>query len=160
MKQMKKLITLTLLLVIGIAGVQAQSIQKLFDKYMEDERFSYVSVGQGAMNMAAAFIPKDDGKAKGAISKMTGVKILSLENGSDEKLIKSVMNDLDRIIKKENFEALAETRSKGERMNIYFQTTGKDNSEMLIVTQEEGEMNIIWLTGKMTKEEMSGMVSN
>jgi hypothetical protein len=131
----------------------AQNLQKLFDKYGNDERFSYVSVGKGAMNMATMFGGMK-GKEKDMIGKMNGVKILSLESGSDERLIKNVLDDLDKIIASGNFESLAEVRDKGERVNIYVQSTGKDSSEMLIVTRDKNELNLIWISGRMTKEEM------
>jgi len=37
-----------------IAASQAQTLQSLFEKYSEDERFEYVSVGNGMMNMASS----------------------------------------------------------------------------------------------------------
>jgi hypothetical protein len=52
------------------------------------------------------------------------------------------------------------TRDKGERVNIYYRFSGKDDADMLIVTKEKGEFSVIWLNGKMTKEEMMHTFSN
>lgn len=149
---MKKIMTLVAALFI-VAVSQAQTLQALFDKYSDDERFEYVSVGKGMMNMASSFggIVKND---KEMMSKMKSIKILSLEGESNASLMKSVLHDLDQVVDKGDFESGVEVRDKGERVNIYYRITGKDNAEMLIVTKEKGEFSLIWISGKMTKEEM------
>jgi hypothetical protein len=149
---MKKIITLIAGLFL-VAAIQAQSLKSLFDKYCDDERFEYVSVGKGMMNMASAFggIAKND---KEMLSKMKSVKILSLESQATSSLMKSVVQDLDKVIETGNFETAVEVRDKGERVHIYYRITGKDDADMLIVTKEKGEFSLIWISGKMSKDEM------
>jgi len=149
---MKKTMTLIAVLFI-VAAIQAQTLQSLFDKYGNDERFEYVSVGKGMMNMASAFggMVKND---KELISKMTGIKILTLNQSSDSPLMKSVVRDMDQIVEKGNFETAVEAREKDQKVHIYYRITGKDNADMLIVTKEKNEFNVIWISGKMSKEEM------
>lgn len=145
--------TLIAVIFLFIAANQAQSLKFIFDKYADDERFQYVSVGAGMMNMASAFggIAKND---KDLISKMKSIKILSLETNSDSPLLKSVERELDQVIEAGNFETAVEAREKGEKVHIYYRVTGKDNAEMLILTKEKGEFSLIWISGKMSKEEM------
>lgn len=154
---MKKLITIVAVLLIFTA-VKAQTLQSLFEKYGNDERFEYVSVGKGMMNMASAFggIGKND---KEMMSKMRGIKILTLNAHSDSPLMKTVERELNQIIEVGNYETAVEARDKGERVHIYYRVSGKDNAEMLIVTKEKGELSLIWMTGKMSKEEMMHSVS-
>lgn len=149
---MKKVITLVAVLLI-VAASQAQSLQSLFEKYSNDERFEYVSVGKGMMNMASAFggIAKND---KEMMSKMRSIKILSLDADENSPQMKSVVHDLDQVIDNGNFETAVEVRDKGERVHIYYRITGKDNADMLIVTKEKSEFSLIWISGKMTKGEM------
>lgn len=136
-----------------VTAIQAQTLQSLFDKYGNDERFEYVSVGKGMMNMASAFggMVKND---KELISKMSGIKILTLNQSSDSPLMKSVVRDLDQIVEKGNFETAVEAREKGENIHIYYRVIGNNNADMLIVTKEKDEFNVIWISGKMSKEEM------
>ena len=150
---MKKLIILVAALFMIVAANQAQTLKSLFDKYADDERFEYVSVGKGMMNLASAFggIAKND---KEMMAKMRGIKILTLEANSDSPLMKAVERDLNQVIDDGDFEIAVEARDKGERVHIYYRVSGKDNADMLIVTKEKGELSLIWLTGKMTKEEM------
>jgi hypothetical protein len=53
-----------------------------------------------------------------------------------------------------------EASDKGERVHIYYNKGGKDITDMLIVTKEKGELSIIWMTGKMTKDEMMNSFSS
>lgn len=149
---MKKIMTLVAVLLF-VTAIQAQTLQSLFDKYGNDERFEYVSVGKGMMNMASAFggMVKND---KELISKMNGIKILTLNQSSDSPLMKSVVRDLDQIVEKGNFETAVEAREKGENVHIYYRVIGNNNADMLIVTKEKDEFNVIWISGKMSKEEM------
>jgi hypothetical protein len=150
---MKKLMTIVAALFLIAAVNQAQTLQGLFDKYGDDERFEYVSVGKGMMNMATAFGGKG-ANDKEMMAKMKGIKILTLQANSESPLMKSVEKELKEIIDAENYETAVEARDKGERVHIYYRVSGKDNSEMLIVSKEKGELSLIWITGKMTKAEM------
>ncbi|MDD4971634.1 MAG: DUF4252 domain-containing protein [Paludibacter sp.] len=149
---MKKIMTLLAVFLL-VAASQAQTLQSFFDKYGNDERFEYVSVGKGMMNIGHAFggNKKDNNEM---MSKMKSVKILTLNADANSTLMKSVVSELDQVVEKGNFETAVEARDKGERVHIYYRFTGKDNADMLIVTKEKGEFSLIWITGKMTKEEM------
>lgn len=155
---MKKMIILIAALLMAFVAGQAQTLQSFFDKYGNDERFQYVSVGKGMMNMASAFggMAKND---KDMMSKMKGVKILTLESDAGSGIMQSVVRELDQIIDKGNFETAVEVRDKGQRVNIYYRVIGNDNADMLIVTKEKNELNLIWINGKMTKEEMMNSFS-
>lgn len=149
---MKKIMMLVVVLFLT-ATSQAQTLQSLFDKYGDDERFEYVSVGNGMMNLAGVFggMAKDE---KAIMSKMRSVKILSLDADANSPAMKSVIADLNQVVESGNFETAVEVRDKGERVNIYYRVTGNDNADMLIVSKEKGEFSLIWIRGKMTKAEM------
>jgi len=150
---MKKILTLVASLLIFVAASQAQSLQKFFDKYGDDERFQYVSVSKGLMNMASVFggLAKDDKKM---MSKMQGLKILTLEENTESTFSKSVFKELYQIIENGNFETAVEVRDKGERVHIYYRISGNDDADMLLVTRDKSELSCIWIKGKMTKEEI------
>lgn len=154
---MKKIMTLVAVLLM-VAASQAQTLQSFFDKYSNDERFEYVSVGKGMMNLGNMFKAgghaghtKDNGDMA---SKMKAIKILTLNADANSPLMKSVISEFDQVLEKGNFVTAVETRDKGEKVNILYRFTDKDNADMLIVTKEKGEFSLIWMSGKMTKEEM------
>lgn len=156
---MKKIITLIVALFMIVAVNQAQTLHGLFEKYSNNERFEYVSVGKGMMNMASALggITRND---KEMMSKMRSIKILTLESNSDSPLMKTFERDLNQVIDNGEFETAVETRSKGEQVHIYYRVGGNDNADMLIITKERGELSIIWFSGKMTRAEMMNSFSS
>lgn len=156
---MKKLITLVAALFIFVAVNQAQTLHGLFEKYSNDERFEYVSVGKGMMNMASS-LGGITNNSKEMMSKMRGIKILTLESNADSPLMKTFERDLHEVIADGEFETAVETRSKGEQVHIYYRVGGNDNADMLIITKEGGELSIIWFSGKMTKAEMMNSFSS
>jgi len=149
---MKKMLTLVAVILV-VAAAQAQTLQSLFDKYSQDERFTYVTVGNGMMNLASAFAGKEKNN-KEMMSKLKSIKILTLENEANSSIMKSVVQELDKVIEAGKFETAVEARDKGEAVHIYYRITGKDNAEMLIVTKEKGEFSLIWMSGKMSKDEI------
>ncbi|MBP1678019.1 MAG: hypothetical protein H6Q20_2578 [Bacteroidetes bacterium] len=150
---MKKLITIMAAMLLFIAASPAQTLQKFFDKYSDDERFQYVSVNKGMMNMASAFsgIAKDEQKM---MQKMQGLKILTLDADMESSFAKAVYRELSSIIEAGNFESTVEVRDKGERVNIYYRVVGADNADMLIINKSKRELSCIWIKGKMTRDEM------
>ncbi len=155
---MKKIMTLVAVMLVFVATNQAQTLEKLFDKYADDERFEYVSIGSGMMNMAAALGGMEK-KDKAIAAKMKGIKILTLKSTPESGLWKSLDRDLKAVLSAGNFESAVETRDKGEKVNIYYHFGEKEKSDMLIVTQEKGEFSLIWISGKMTREEMMNSLS-
>ncbi|MEA4982345.1 MAG: DUF4252 domain-containing protein [Paludibacter sp.] len=156
---MKKVMTMVVTLLFIAMTTEAQTLQKFFDKYADDERFQYVSVNKGMINMGTVLggIAKTDQKS---FSKMNGIKILTLEATSESAIMHSVMQELERIVENGKFEPAVEVREKGERVNIYYRVVGVDNADMIIITKERSEFNCIWISGKMTKEEMMNTFSS
>lgn len=159
MIKMEKTILILVAIVISIATNNAQTLQSVFDKYSNDERFEYVSVGRGLISMAGLFggMAKDE---KVMMAKMKNVKILTLESAVDTPIMKTFIQEVQKLLENGNFETAIEVRDKTERVNIYYRVTGKDNADLLIVTKDKGEYNLIWISGKMTKSEMMDSFTN
>ena len=155
---MKKIIFLVLAF-FAVTAANGQTLQKFFDKYADDERFQYVSINNGLMNMASVLggVAKEEKKM---MSKMQNMKILTLEGDTESSFVKSVFNELNAIVENGNFETVVEVREKGERVNIYYRIVGENNADMLIITKEKGEFTCIWIKGKMTREEMMNSISS
>ena len=155
---MKRIVTTLAILVALIFTGHAQTLQKFFDKNADDERFQYVAISKGMMNMASVFggMAKDE---KEMMKKMNGLKILSLDADSESQIMKSVVREMHQIVSSGNFESAVEARDKGERVNIYYRVSGANNADMLIVTREKNSFNCIWIKGNMTKEELMNSFS-
>lgn len=139
----------SLLIIIAIIGfsfsLQAQkSLDAIFDKYADDDRFTYVSVGKGAMNLVKSLTGFTNLSAdeKKLIQDVKSVKILTLESESTGNLGKHILADINKIIDAGNYEVIAEVRDKGERVNIYAENRKK---EMLIVNSDDTAISLIWI---------------
>lgn len=140
-------------LILVAATSKAQTLKSFFNKYGNDERFEYVSIGKGMLTMAKIFGDTDAGDTE-ALSKIKGLKVLTHTDGFDDTLQKEVLRELDEIINSGNFETLVEVRDKTERVNIYCRINEKEDADMLVVTKDESELSMIWIKGKLTPEEL------
>jgi hypothetical protein len=144
---MKNKIIFVISLISLAVNIKAQKIiEAVFEKYADDERFTYVSVGRGAVNMVKSLVDLDEmtSKEKSIIENVTGLKILTLESKTEneEKLAKNIVSDIYRVVKTDQYDVVAEVREKGERVTIY---TAKNNKEMLLITNKANEMSLIWI---------------
>ena len=156
---MKKMLTLVALLLIVIA-TPAQTLHSLFEKYTEDERFTSVTVGSGMLNLGSIISNRNgNAKAKDLASKMKSIKILTLED-TNLPISKTFVQELDKVIDQGKFKTAIEARDKGERVHIYYRISAKDNADMLIVSKDKTEISVIWISGKMSKEEMINAFSS
>lgn len=145
---MKKTIIALLFVFAGFTNAFSQkSMQAIFDRYDNDDRFTYVSVGKGAFNLVRSFVVISDlsSEEMNIITKMNGVKILTLElTKKNDSTAKSIVGDVNKLIKTGKYETIAEVRDKGERTQIY---VADDKSEMIIVNMDSSELSLIWLQG-------------
>lgn len=124
---MKKTILFALLTMMTVF-TQAQNLNKFFDKYAEDERFSYTKIGKN-------------------------MQTLTLDiNSSNKALAESIEKEVLEILKKEEFELEVASREKGERSYIYSrQKTNSNTGETVIINRDKSEINILWTIDKGKK---------
>jgi hypothetical protein len=159
---MKKRTILVATLLMMVIAAQAQQIQKIIDKYSSDDRFTYVSVGSGLMDLGMSFLgdakTKVDGldfNTKDALSKLKGIRVLTLESEKDEKIMKTVVDDLTKAIREDSkAESLVEVKDKGEITNIFFTSEG-----LLIVTKDAKELTVVCILGEISKKWIQELVS-
>lgn len=145
---MKKTLFALLFVLVGAGSLSAQKkMEAVFDRYADDDRFTYVSVGRGAFNLIRSFTATADlsNEEREIISKMNGVKILTLDRDRNESTVKRIMNDVTKIVRSAKHESIAEVRDKGQRTEIFL---ARDKSELVIINNDENEMSLIWLHGR------------
>lgn len=152
---MKKIgVALAFLVFIASAG-HAMSLDKLFKKYSDDERFEYTSVGKGVMGVFSKFADYSV-VTDGLMEKVTGVKVLKLDAASvdDVRLSNLFTDDIDKAVDKGKFETTLEKRDKNERTYVYKRFDKKANADLLVVTKSKKSVTLVWLKGKMNPDEM------
>ncbi|MDR1984604.1 MAG: DUF4252 domain-containing protein [Prevotellaceae bacterium] len=145
---MKKTTILVAALLMMAITAQAQNIQKVFEKYSTNERFSYTSIGSGPMGVEFGldFLSMMDIKTKDA-PKLKGLRVLTLEAAPDDKLMKSVIDDVNEAVKKDKkAETLVESRNKGTETYIYSTSEG-----LLLVNKKSKELSIVCVFGEFSK---------
>ncbi|MDR3227583.1 MAG: DUF4252 domain-containing protein [Prevotellaceae bacterium] len=143
---MKKLTILVVTLLTMVITAQAQEFQKLFDKYSNDERFSYVSLGAeiikdfGLNSMLPDFNLKTN-----QIVNIKGMKVLTLKSEKDGKLMKSAVDEFANAIKNDSkAKPLVETRENGDITNIHLISEG-----LIIITKNAKELTIVFIAGEL-----------
>lgn len=148
MKKTKFIFALSFFILI-VSSINGQSLNSLFAKYGKHADFELISVNKPMLTIARTMADKE---SKKILSKLSGLNVLTSKNTN---LQNSLMNELNALIERDNFESIVEVREKGERVNIYFNTS-KKNSDALIVVND-GELNLIWLTGNFTLNDLQNL---
>lgn len=135
----------------------AQTIKDFFDRYSQDERFDYVSIGREMIGLAGVFSAADT-TAMNTLDRISGMRILTLTDGFDDSLMQDVRQEAESLVRNGHFDILAEVRSGGERVNVYRRTATEGDDDLLVVTQDESELTLIWIQGKLSAEELMGLM--
>lgn len=135
----------------------AQTIKDFFDRYSQDERFDYVSIGREMIGLAGVFSAADT-TAMNTLDRISGMRILTLTDGFDDSLMQDVRQEAEALVRNGHFDTLAEVRSGGERVNVYRRAATEGDDDLLVVTQDEAELTLIWIQGKLSAEELMGMM--
>lgn len=128
---MKKLTTTMLLLLAFIGFASAQQIEKIFDKYMNDERFQYIYDGS---NM-------DKVNEKGL--KNNGQKMLML-NAADAGLIKSFSDEVQEAVKAEGYKTTTYVRHNQNKVQGYTKVTTVRKDEVTFIQNGNENVMLIW----------------
>lgn len=130
--------------------------QNRFDKIAEMEGVTSVYVSPKMFSMM-----KDSNSNTGDINidkvakKLTGLQILSSENPDASSLLRK---ETAFINPKNGYEELMRVKDEGERMFIYMKE-GKETNEYILLVDENKEFTVIILEGKLTVDEVRGVVN-
>lgn len=128
---MKKMTTTMLLIFAFIVSASAQQIEKIFDKYMEDERFQYIYDGSDA----------DEVNEKGL--KNNGQKMLML-NAADAGLMKSFFSEVQEAVKAEGYKTTTYVRHSTNKVQGYTKETAGRKDEVTLIQNGNENVMLIW----------------
>jgi len=157
MNSIKKSILVSFLLMMVFAVTAQQSIDKLFEKYAENEDFRYVYISKGLINISN-FLGKNATGAKDVLSRITGMKILTLHAPKRSPLAKAFFEDIEKAIKNTDYQEMMEAREKGVYTRVLSKVELKNNSDMLIISKSDTIQHFIWLKGKVNTEDLQNAV--
>ena len=145
------------IILIGVVlATFSLNAQNRFDKIAEMEGVTSVYVSPKMFTMM-----KDSNSNTGDINidkvakKLTGLQILSSENPDASSLLRK---ETAFINPKNGYEELMRVKDEGERMFIYMKE-GKETNEYILLVDENKEFTVIILEGKLTVDEVRGIVN-
>lgn len=150
---MKRAIILSIIVLLASAGLHAQ--ESFFEKFADRKGVTSVYISKKMFSMMKNFDSGDIDLAHVA-DKINGLQILSCDN-------KSVADELRKEtahIRRDNgYEELMRVREEDERITIYVKE-GKKENEYVLLVDESDEFTIILLSGKLTLEELQGVIKS
>jgi len=152
-------------IILLLTGAKAQSLDRFFNKYDNDQRFESVSVSKFLINLA--LFSKDlKPQDRELLANLRKIKILTTSDVADAEFIDRIMTDLNKSLDSGNYENLLEVRDKGEHVNIYTRMSGQNYTDLLIAVKDRDEVSLVWLNGKLSQDivnkirENDGSVAN
>ena len=156
---MKQLYILVAMLLLSISAL-AQDGRSLYNKYSDNANVEAVYISP-AMFRLIGKIPDmevEEGTVNlGPIIKsLSGLYILSIK---EDRIAEELADDVNRFIKKGQYELLMEAKDNGEVMRMY--TVGDDfvvNSFVMLARQGD-EVDFICLDGTMPRDQLEALIA-
>ena len=156
---MKKLYILVAMLLLSITAL-AQDGRSLYNKYSDYDNVEAVYISP-AMFRLIGKIPDmevQDGSVNlGPIIKsLSGLYILSIK---EDRIAQDLADDVNRFIKKGQYELLMEAKDNGEVMRMY--TVGDDFivNSFVMLAREADEVNFICLDGDIPRDQLENLIA-
>ena len=157
---MKRIATLVAAMFLLTAGAWAQDGKGIYNKYSDNEEVSAVYISSSMFKLMGKVPNMDlgDGSVNlGPIIKnLNSMYLLDCE---DPDLCKEIKSDVNKFIKKYEFEMLMEIKDKGETVRIY--TAGNENTvtQFILTASEYEAYTFICLDGTMSRAELEKAIA-
>ena len=152
---MKKSTTIIVVMLLGsVTWAQDDAITKFFSKYNDDPDFTQVTVTSKMFGLFTHFEPEDEDEeaVKNAISKITGLKILALE---DTHRGKDLYDEAFSLIPKNDYEVLMSMREPDADMKFLIKEKDGKIAELLMIRGGHENFFILSLVGDIDLKEIS-----
>ncbi len=128
---MKKILSIAMLVFAFAAAASAQQIEKLLDKYMEDERFNYIFQKRAGIMDRMSDMNMDVYVLNQSRTSL-GRQMLTL-NASDKSLEEQFTKEVDNALKADKYEQISIVRNGKNRVETYEKTTDKGISRVSFI---------------------------
>lgn len=129
---MKKILSILFLATVFVAGASAQQLEKLFDKYMEDERFNYVYQKKASMMDRLNDAGNVDVWVFDKSTTSLGRQMLTL-NSADKSLDESFTREVENALKADKYEQVSIVRNGKNRVETYEKNTDKGIAKVSLI---------------------------
>jgi len=156
-KQLNKLLFVLPMILVGTgAFAQDDAIGKFFGKYVDDSRFSIVSVSPKMFRLLSKAnwdsIPSD---VRQTVTKLTSLRILSTET-TPALFYKEALNKVDR----KEYEELITVRNKNDNVHFLVKESGGVIHELLMIAVDNEDFTLMSFVGDIDLDKMSRLSSS
>lgn len=151
---MKRLILISVAVLLTFSAGAQSTIDKLFSKYQGRDGFTTITVNGNMLKFLANLDDEEDDDILQFADKFTSIRILAQDaDGIEvESFYDSVIDEVNRG----GYEEMVVINSSGEDMKILVKTDGKVFKEFLMIAGGSGNA-IIQIKGNMTYKEIKKM---
>lgn len=148
---MKKLFSIMLITLAFSAAASAQQIEKLFGKYMEDERFNYIykkgSTGSVLNGTDLENLKTDAFNIRFKSDRNKENEKMLILNSSNESFQKSFLAEVDKALEADKFENTSYVRNgKNNRVSEYIRKSSGTLEEVQLIKNGSGNILLKWET--------------
>ena len=147
---MKKImIAIAILAIPFLASSQSESIENFYEKYIENEKISDISLNGWILSLASKMSEEDGTEI---LQKITKLRIMiAEEKGIIQKSdIKKLMKD----VRKNDFEDLMTIRDGDARINFMVREKGNTITNVLVVINDGGDFILLSLEGNLNFDDL------
>ena|SRR5579872_5002392 len=149
--RLRPALILSLLLLATGAFAQDDAIGKFFGKYVDDSRFTVVSISPKMFHLLSKVnwdtIPSD---VRQSVSKLQSLRILSTES-TPEQFYKEFLTRIDR----KEYEDLITVRSKNENVHFMIKEEGNKIHELLMISVDNDGFTLMSFIGDIDLDKMA-----
>lgn len=147
-------------MIVFLTSLAACAGNRLFSNLPKSDNLSVVYISKAMMRMGLSMAGNDGalGKVKGSIKNANGMEIVSADSPATVDLLRK---ETASKIKDLHLESMLSTRDGEESVNIFCGKMINDNSvrDILIVTDEPNEYNVIYIQGDIDINSLSQISS-
>ena len=157
---MKRIAAFVAAMFLLTAGTWAQDGKGIYNKYSDNEEVSAVYISASMFKLMGKVPNMDIGEGSmdlGSIIKnLNSMYLLDCE---DADLTKEIKSDVDKFIKKYDFEMLMEIKDKGEVVRIYTAGNEKTVTQFIMTASEYDGFTFICLDGTMSRADLEKAIA-
>lgn len=157
---MKRIATFVAAMFLLTAGAWAQDGKGIYNKYSDNEEVSAVYISASMFKLMGKVPNMDIGEGSmdlGSIIKnLNSMYLLDCE---DPDLCAEIKADVNKFIKKYDFEMLMEIKDKGEVVRIYTTGNEKTVTQFILTADEYEAFTFICLDGTMSRADLEKAIA-
>ena len=157
---MKRIAALVAAIILLTAGTCAQDGKAIYNKYSDNEQVSAVYISSTMFKLMGKVPNMDIGEGSmnlGPIIK--NLNSMYLIDCEDPDLCSEIKSDVNKFIKKYDFEMLMEVKDKGEVVRIYTAGNEKTVTQFILTAAEYEAFTFICLDGTMSRAELEKVIA-